>query len=152
MDIITLCNLIAKGVSSPTLLDEGCSPAPPDSNAYTSDPKNIIRAFTLTLNPKHHGTSPRHIRQEYRNVIKDFVCKTKKGIYIRTHYEFTQAMVLHMHGYICGRPTSVAHCFSALRRIFGFLLVKTPYDLMKWLEYCNKENAFPYTIHYAPSR
>lgn len=127
--------------SSPVLLDQGCLPNMVLSELL-ADQRNVCRAFTLTLRPSQHGLPPRGVRQEYRNLVKFFVCKSKNGLAIETHYEFTQAMVLHMHGVIVGRKSTVATLLSRMRAWGGFTVVKTPHDLERWLEYCNKENVY----------
>ncbi|AXQ66508.1 MAG: hypothetical protein [Cressdnaviricota sp.] len=141
MDIVNLMNGTYSG-SSPTLLDEGCLPSD-----LAADQRNVIRAFTLTLRPSQHSTDPRRIRQEYRNLVKNFVSNSRHGLFIETHYEFTQAMVLHFHGYTIGRKSTVGTLFSRLRRWGGYTVVKTPHDLMKWIEYCSKEDVYPPTKH-----
>lgn len=106
------------------------------------DVTNAVKAFTVTLRPQHHGTNPAIIRKTFKDVTKAFVCKTRSGIYIRTHFEFTKNMVLHMHGYAVGKACTLGRLFSTYRRHFGYTLVKAPHALTKWKEYCDKENVY----------
>lgn len=140
MDIVKLLNgTYEKPTESVNLLDKRCTVG----QTLANDSKNVIRAVNVTLHPKWHGDDPKMVRQIFRCLTKKHVCNSRKGIYVEIHYEFTKAMVVHMHCIAIGRRTIVARLIADYRGMFGFCLVKEPWDLMGWVEYCEKDDVYP---------
>ncbi len=123
-----------------TLLDEAM---PGIEQAALADSSNVVRAITLTIKPTHHGTDPVKVRDNVRRMIKQFVSNLKTTYYCTIHSEYTENCVIHFHGFMCGRISSLAKIISQLKKEFGFMRVKEPWSLIKWIAYCNKENNHP---------
>lgn len=127
-------------VSSVSVLDETL-----DVDRITSvmavDPRNQIRALTITLKPVYHSVNPRKMRKHIVDETKSFICKCKTPLFCELDWEFTSGLILHAHGYAIGRKTTLAR-LSAMYRSFGYTCVKTPDNLRGWQEYCKKEQVY----------
>ncbi len=125
-------------------IDFGLDEAMPGiEQAALADTSNVVRAITLTLKPIHHGTDPVKVRDNVRRMIKQFVSNLKTTYYCTIHSEYFKSGIIHFHGFMVGRITSVGRILAQLRKEFGFMKVKEPWSLIKWIEYCNKENNHP---------
>lgn len=107
------------------------------------DERNIIRAITITLNPRHHAILPDVMDRALRQKLRTYVTMRARIAY-RFHSEFHESGVIHWHGTIVGSSTSVAKILACLRRDFGFVLSKTPRRLNQWHQYCVKEQGKAY--------
>jgi len=114
-----------------------------------SDTNNIVRAVTITLKPSQAKLPPKQIRKQFIDLVKQYICNTRTPIYAQFHYEYTAALVIHMHGIIISKKTSAAKLMSQIRRDFGFCCVKTPDNLQGWITYCNKHNDHKVSYFYA---
>lgn len=104
-----------------------------------ADTSNVVRAVTITVRPSLHGVDPKVLNKMLNNIIKSHVCSTRGNLYTETCYEFTQAGVIHWHSLYVGRISNIARLLAALRRTFGFCMVKTPNQLIGWRNYMRKE-------------
>jgi len=138
-----LCWLKPKGIA--ILLDELCphckvsAPASrfTDQDAL-KDLKNSVSTVTITLSPHWQKMPPARVRASIRHVTKKILrSRTTVPSFFEGWFEYTKADVLHLHGYIAARPTVRAELMAAFRR-YGFVVVKADWDLLKWIEYCKK--------------
>lgn len=102
------------------------------------DEKNVVRALTLTLHPKYHSIPVQEIRKTYEKMVIHHMEFRRTPISIRLWFEFTDNLVLHAHGYYAGRKNALGAFVADCRRL-GFVCVKTPTDLTKWVDYCLKD-------------
>lgn len=143
MNIIEALNCIRPmEVDRASLLDEALN----TRQKLLSDEKQKIKCFTVTLRPHLHKVEPIHIRRQFREMSEKIILPYKSKQYVEIHYEFTEAMVIHMHGIIIGGPQFIGRYIARCRNMFGYTCVKEAFNLSKWLEYCNKENI--YRPHY----
>ncbi len=142
MDIVSAMNghYIAAGPKGHSfLLDE----AMPARTRAAQLSVNVLKAVTVTLRPSLHGIEPLFIRRMIRDISKAFICKVRNAFFCEIHYEFTKALVLHMHVLLIGRKTTVSRIVANYRQSFGFLCVKDIHSLQGWVKYMSKEDVYP---------
>ncbi len=109
------------------------------------DVRNKVMCFTITMKPINHGICPTVLKKMMVDGTKNFVCKTRTGLWIQLHYEFTLQGILHAHCFSICRPSRIYEILAFYRKTFGFVLVKNPTGignntLQGWLSYINDPN------------
>jgi len=144
MDILTALNVTRHPKRHSSLLDE----AMPNRLNCASDPNNVCKAVTVTLRPSMQKLDPELVRYKIANLTKKIISSYKKKAYVEIHYEFTKAMVLHMHLTAIGPRSIIGRLIANYRRDFGHVLVKDMFNAKKWQEYCTKEDVYLTTYVY----
>lgn len=126
----------------PDLLDSGFEKI---TQMMASDREIAVRAYTLTLRPRLHSVPPKEIKKLIIDITKTLVANCRKKIVIEMDWEFTKNMVLHAHGTIYAKLSTIARIVAKWRREIGFVLVKEPTSLQEWIMYCKKEQSLKTT-------
>lgn len=139
MDILKLLNGEHQK-ADPYILDEGSAAA---YSAIVTRPGYEVKCFTLTLHPRLHSVAPRSVRKNIIDETARQIWKNKSGFYCEFYWETTKQAVLHAHGIITSKSSTIARVCSFWRNLFGHVYLKTPFDISKWRnDYCQKQNIY----------
>ncbi len=151
-DILKMMNIIIEPNSVDSLLDESM-PLARQEAAFNL--KNVLKAVTVTLNPRHHQEQPLYMRKIFKNDVKRYICNSNSQLFSEIHYEFQENSIIHFHLVLIGRVTTIGKMVAHFKKFYGHTLVKDIYDMKGWQCYLNDislkkthPNVYPISYYY----
>lgn len=129
-------NTSAPTIASVSLLDETL--ASKIRSALGADPKIVIRAVTTTFKPLYHKFDNKVLEKLIRDELKSFTASCRGKFYSQVHFEYhKESLILHSHMLCYGSKSTLSRLFPRLRNM-GYVLTKTPNDIVGWISYLNE--------------